>query len=303
MASSSPSRCVLSLFPGIGLLDMAFERVGWSVVRGPDVWWGGDIRAFRGVAGVFDGVIGGSPCQQFSALRRGEEKPIGREMLGEFLRVVAECKPRWWLAENVPRVPNLILSGYVVQRLDVRGTECGVDQRRLRHFQFGSLDGWALVVPRVDTGCAVARACLATEGRRGWRRSFPDFCEAMGLSRSFDLPGMTVDAKYRAVGNGVPLPMGLLFANAIRDWPGDSWGGRICACGCGRVVTGLERCAGPACRKRLSRRGWQDPGGKPLILPMGKSRKTGGKGLTDDEEAEVSGWLRVLDSISNVHRE
>lgn len=263
-------RCVLSLFPGIGLLDRAFEDAGFSVVRGPDVWWGGDVRKFRGVAGCFDGVIGGPPCQQFSSLRRGDERPIGREMLGEFLRVVFECAPRWWLAENVPRVPNMRLPGYLVQRLDLRGTECGISQKRIRHFQFGSAAGWALCVPRRDCPGVAVRACVASEGRRAGRRTFADFCEDMGLPRDFDLPGMTAEAKYRAVGNGVPLPMGRLVANAIRDWPGDGWGGRLCACGCGRPVVGAEKCAGAACRKRLSRRGKQEPGGEALILAFGK---------------------------------
>jgi DNA (cytosine-5)-methyltransferase 1 len=31
------SGLVLSLFPGIGLLDMAFEEEGFCVVRGPDL--------------------------------------------------------------------------------------------------------------------------------------------------------------------------------------------------------------------------------------------------------------------------
>ena len=38
---------VLSLFPGIGLFDMAFEAEGFCVVRGPDVSWGGDVRTFH----------------------------------------------------------------------------------------------------------------------------------------------------------------------------------------------------------------------------------------------------------------
>jgi DNA (cytosine-5)-methyltransferase 1 len=59
---------VLSLFPGIGLLDMAFELEGFCVVRGPDVLWGGDIRRFHPPSGKFDGVIGGPPCQAFSKL-------------------------------------------------------------------------------------------------------------------------------------------------------------------------------------------------------------------------------------------
>jgi hypothetical protein len=37
---------VLSLFPGIGLLDTAFEENGFCVVRGPDLLWGGDVRLF-----------------------------------------------------------------------------------------------------------------------------------------------------------------------------------------------------------------------------------------------------------------
>ena len=56
------SRLVLSLFPGIGMLDHAFELEGFCTVRGPDVLWGGDIRRFHPPAGVFDGVIGGDPC-------------------------------------------------------------------------------------------------------------------------------------------------------------------------------------------------------------------------------------------------
>lgn len=35
---------VLSLFPGIGLLDLAFEEQGYCVVRGPDLLWGGNIE-------------------------------------------------------------------------------------------------------------------------------------------------------------------------------------------------------------------------------------------------------------------
>lgn len=30
---------ILSLFPGIGLLDMAFEQAGFTVVRGPALHW------------------------------------------------------------------------------------------------------------------------------------------------------------------------------------------------------------------------------------------------------------------------
>lgn len=58
MGVSPVSGLVLSLFPGIGLLDMAFEAEGFCVVRGPDVLWGGDIRTFHPPADVFEGVSG-----------------------------------------------------------------------------------------------------------------------------------------------------------------------------------------------------------------------------------------------------
>src|SRR5437660_11815578 len=105
-ASASASRCassssrgaegmqglVLSLFPGIGLLDMAFELEGFCVVRGPDLLWGGDIRRFHPPAGKFDGVIGGPPCQPFTRLRhliaaKGQQ-PRHPNLIPEFERVV-----------------------------------------------------------------------------------------------------------------------------------------------------------------------------------------------------------------------
>jgi len=60
---------VLSLFPGIGLLDRTFEECGFTVVRGPDLLWGDDIRDFHPQPGHFGGIIGGPPCQAFSRLR------------------------------------------------------------------------------------------------------------------------------------------------------------------------------------------------------------------------------------------
>src|SRR5207247_6813091 len=86
------------------------------------------------------------------------------------------------------------------------------------------------------------------------RRNFADLCELQGLPRWFDLPGLSRTAKYRAVGNGVPVPMAHGVAEAIRDRRVTELL-RLCICGCGRPLTGPRRqkAATPACRKRIER--------------------------------------------------
>ena len=105
----SSKNLVLSLFPGIGLLDRAFEDEGFCVVRGPDYLWGGDVRSFHPPEGKFEGVIGGPPCQMFSRLSaivrsKGIEPKFGN-LIPEFERCVLEAAPHWWLMENVPDAP------------------------------------------------------------------------------------------------------------------------------------------------------------------------------------------------------
>lgn len=46
---------VLSLFPGVGLLDRAFSNAGFCVVQAQDKITGGDIRDFSGISGRFSG--------------------------------------------------------------------------------------------------------------------------------------------------------------------------------------------------------------------------------------------------------
>lgn len=245
---------VLSLFPGIDLFGRGFEACGFSVVRGPDPIYGGDIRAFHAAPGVFDGVIGGPPCQDFSRARRSEPTGRGVELLAEFERVVLEASPTWWLMENVPGVPDVVIDGYNHVRIDLNSRDCGMIQSRHRHFQWGHKSGFVPTVTRqvAATAGESQPCCLASEGARPDRRAWPDFCELQGLPRDFDLPGMTLSAKYRAVGNGVPVQMARVMAQAVLDAvPADAV--RLCACGCGRFLTGKQFSAGPACRKRIQR--------------------------------------------------
>ena len=141
---------VLSLFPGGGLLDFAFEAEGFTVVRGPDVIWGGDIRTFHPPPGRFEGIIGGDPCQSHSALanlvRAKGLEPSFPDMTPEYLRVVEEARPAWFLRENVPQAPDIKPAGYDVRSFKLdnsmldSGDGTGHEQMRTRRFWFGTRD-------------------------------------------------------------------------------------------------------------------------------------------------------------------
>lgn len=249
---------ILSLFPGIDLLGRAFEQEGFCVVRGPDLIFGGNIEAFHAKPNTFDGIIAGSPCQDFSKARRAPPTGEGLRMLEEFARVVNEAQPAWWLLENVAQVPDVQIPGYTVQRFDLNARECGMRQARLRHFQFGSRRGLTLIPERQTPSGTVERIALATEGRKQNRRTFADFCQAQGLPRDFDVPGLTRAAKYAAVGNGVPIGMGRVVARAILAAMQRTAAVPTCVCGCGRILRGKQRAATAACRKRLERRRRRD---------------------------------------------
>lgn len=139
---------VLSIFPGLDMLGMGFEKEGFCVVRGPDVLWGGDVRDFYPPRGVFDGVIGGDPCQSHSALanlvRAKGLEPSFPDMTAEFERIVNETRPRWFLRENVPAAPDIAPEGFygVCSFLLDNcwlddGTGMGQEQMRRRRFWFG----------------------------------------------------------------------------------------------------------------------------------------------------------------------
>ena len=246
------SQLILSVFPGADLFGMGFEAEGFCVVQARDAILGGDVRNFHPPAGKFAGVIGGPPCPDFSRARRGPPTGYGVEMIQEFLRVCQEAAPAWFLMENVAGVPSITLPGYRVQRLDLDASQFGLPQRRLRHFQFGSVTCQVLPLPRgaVCDAPGCDPTCVASHsGGRSWER----FKALQGLAADFDLPSFTQAGKFRAVGNGVPVPMARALARAIVH-AAPSHVGNPCACGCGRPVTGRQKLALPACRKRVQRR-------------------------------------------------
>lgn len=265
-------KLVLSLFSGIDLLGMAFQREGFCVVSAGDIAFGRDIRDFRAPAGHFSGVILGSPCQAWSCARRGQvtelEKEEARSLIAEGARVILETQPDWWLWENVPSVPNIRIVDYTHQRFDLTHRECGGEMLRRRHFQFGrkllidrngmGVEWWNTTGSRLVIHRSITIPdgfTPAPVGKQSLKKTWPDLCRMFDLLEGFDLKGLSRREKYLAVRNDVPIKMGMTIASAIRDlMEGKQVAVKICACGCARSVTSLkQQLATPACRKRMER--------------------------------------------------
>ena len=233
---------VLSIFPGIGLLDKAFEREGFCVVRGPDILWGGDIRSFHPPAGKFDGVIGGPPCQAFSSLAalnrsKGHEPKFGN-MIPDFERCVAEASPRWFVMENVEGAPIPEVVGYVTHFQMLNDWDCGGETMRGRRISFGTRTG-ARLDPEIKifrngtpSRAITGDSRVHTTGHRirsrakgggvlpntGRTTPISEMAASQGLPEDFLVQSpFTASAKRQMIGNGVPLSMGRTIARAVRE--------------------------------------------------------------------------------------
>lgn len=149
----------LSLFSGIGGLDLAFEWAGGEVAgmceiepycrkilqkHWPDVPLYGDVKELRGEdIGAVDIIYGGFPCQPFSVAGKQKGRDDCRYLWPEFSRLVGEIRPRWVVGENVPGIlhiaaddvcADLERQGYEVGIFDFEAAAVGAPHRRERFF-------------------------------------------------------------------------------------------------------------------------------------------------------------------------
>ena len=164
---------VISLFSGCGGLDLGFERAGFKIpvanefdpsifetfkVNHPHTHLiEGDVRQVTKedivpfIDGDVDGIIGGPPCQSWSEAGslRGIEDARG-QLFFDYIRILKEFKPKFFLAENVSgmlanrhneAVQNILRlfenAGYDVSLTLVNAKNYGVAEERKRVFYMG----------------------------------------------------------------------------------------------------------------------------------------------------------------------
>lgn len=187
--------------------------------------------------------------------RRHAPTGIGIKLLRECGRLIFETQPDWALIENVPTIPDLEIEGYHAQRFFLNARECGSEQDRHRRFQFYNRQRVPIVITRSLTASGQKQPTVMCADSR----YFSEMCKLQGLPAGFDLPGWPLTFKKRAVGNGVPIPMGQVLARAVKRWIEYGWveaflQSSLCECGCSRAVTGKQRLATGACRMEMMKR-------------------------------------------------
>ncbi len=160
---------LISLFSGCGGLDLGFEKAGFNIVVAnefdPTIWETfkanhpntklieGDIRKIKeeDFPNEIDGIIGGPPCQSWSEAGslRGINDSRG-QLFYDYIRILKDKKPKFFLAENVSgmlanrhsdAVKNIVATfkdcGYNVSITLVNAKDYGVAQERKRVFYIG----------------------------------------------------------------------------------------------------------------------------------------------------------------------
>ncbi|MBO4714398.1 MAG: DNA cytosine methyltransferase [Fibrobacter sp.] len=165
----------LSLFSGIEAFSCAvkdmpeYEPVAFAEIEPfpcavlkhhyPDVPNLGDVTKIDGKAlrGKVDLIVGGPPCQDWSVIGERAGLDGRRSVLAlDYLRILDDVRPRWFIIENVPGLLNCNSGAdfqVLLQKMDelryhvawrvLDSMHFGLPQRRKRVYIIGHSDGWA----------------------------------------------------------------------------------------------------------------------------------------------------------------
>lgn len=211
----------LSLFSGIGGLDLAAEWAGFESVgqcewadyptkvlekHWPDVPRWRDIRTLTGDdfyaktgRRTVDIISGGFPCQPFSVAGKQRGKEDDRYLWPEMVRVIAELRPTWVVGENVAGIVNMALDdvlsdlereGYATRTFLLPAHVVGAPHRRYRT---------AIVGYSKHNGLYATKVCggIGETGNRE-QKGEKTPCESSGTGESRHVPFMA-DTDIRTV--------------------------------------------------------------------------------------------------------
>ncbi len=159
-----------------------------------------DVRDLSGSRGDFEGVIGGPPCQAWSRrnIRKDANDPRA-VLLDEYMRIVEEVRPRWFVLENVVTVPKVAKQsvtqkaealGYRVTSACLNAADYGAAQTRRRWIAIGAREG--PIGPMVPAAPRTVREAFAPI-RENWgmMRSRPDTLERLAAATPDEWAPMT----------------------------------------------------------------------------------------------------------------
>ena len=123
---------LLDLFSGIGGFSLGLESTGFfetiafvekdkfchEVLKKnfPNITIESEVRNVKGNKYKADIITGGFPCQPFSVAGKRKGTDDDRYLWDETIRVIRECKPRWFIGENVEGIIN-IQNGMVLRQV------------------------------------------------------------------------------------------------------------------------------------------------------------------------------------------
>lgn len=159
---------------------LRFNRPHWNVVEGDLHHYSAD--KWRGI----DLLAGGVPCPPFSKAGKQLGKDDERDLFPEALRLVAECKPRAVMLENVRGILDSVFDdyraklvsdlkklGYVADWRLLNASEFGVSQLRPRvifvALQKDASDGFSWPTPFAQKPATVGERLFDLMQADGWR--------------------------------------------------------------------------------------------------------------------------------------